>query len=189
MKSRVIVTLMLLMLVVTLQSVFLLPAVNAATHTDITVAKAYDMIYSTDYPNLLVMDVRAATSPPEGTPNFNDEHILGAINVPVLPPPPFDFAALNAWISSPEGQSHKNHEIIVYCPMEGCPRSNMASNILDANGFTKVYDMLGGYLAWTVAGYPIIHVTAAVDITPETLNLKSNGKWVTCYIELPTPTV
>ena len=32
-------------------------------------------------------------------------------------------------------------------------------------------------------GYP--HITATVDIEPDTLNLKSNGKWITCYIELP----
>jgi hypothetical protein len=28
-------------------------------------------------------------------------------------------------------------------------------------------------------------VTASVDIHPNTLNLKSNGRWVTAYIELP----
>jgi len=28
-------------------------------------------------------------------------------------------------------------------------------------------------------------VEATVDITPEAVNLKSNGKWVTCYLELP----
>ncbi|MCD6528719.1 hypothetical protein J7L06_00285 [Candidatus Bathyarchaeota archaeon] len=28
-------------------------------------------------------------------------------------------------------------------------------------------------------------VTATVDIDPNTLNLKSKGKWITCYIELP----
>lgn len=31
-------------------------------------------------------------------------------------------------------------------------------------------------------GYP---VEAAIDIDPDTLNLKSKGKWVTCYIQLP----
>jgi len=28
-------------------------------------------------------------------------------------------------------------------------------------------------------------VPATIDIDPDTLNLKSNGKWITCYIELP----
>jgi hypothetical protein len=28
-------------------------------------------------------------------------------------------------------------------------------------------------------------INAKIDIDPDTLNLKSNGKWITCYIELP----
>ncbi len=28
-------------------------------------------------------------------------------------------------------------------------------------------------------------ITATIDVDPDTLNLKSNGKWITCYIELP----
>jgi hypothetical protein len=30
---------------------------------------------------------------------------------------------------------------------------------------------------------PVVHAT--VDLKPDTLNLKSKGKWITCYIELP----
>ena len=185
MKSRVIVAVMLLMLVVTLQSALLLPSVNAEPHTEIDVATAYAMIYSTDYPNLVVMDVRIAA-------DYNAEHILGAINVPVIPPSPYDFTALDAWISSPEGQSHKNDEIIVHCRTGG--RSHQASNRLEASGFSKVYDLSVGISsanpllnAWKTAGYPTIHFTATFDIKPDTLNLDSNGEWVTCYIELPTP--
>jgi hypothetical protein len=29
-------------------------------------------------------------------------------------------------------------------------------------------------------------LNATIDIDPDTLNLKSNGKWITCYIELPS---
>ncbi|MFX0063465.1 MAG: hypothetical protein ACFFC7_14910 [Candidatus Hermodarchaeota archaeon] len=35
-----------------------------------------------------------------------------------------------------------------------------------------------------IALYEII-VPATIDINPNTLNLKSKGKWITCYIELP----
>jgi len=28
-------------------------------------------------------------------------------------------------------------------------------------------------------------IEAAIDIDPDTLNLQSEGKWITCYIELP----
>jgi len=31
----------------------------------------------------------------------------------------------------------------------------------------------------------IPYAVAAADVTPSTLNLKSKGKWITCYIELP----
>lgn len=34
-------------------------------------------------------------------------------------------------------------------------------------------------------GPPTVVITASADITPDTLNLKSKGKWITCYIELP----
>ena len=176
-------------LTVLLSSTFLLPMVKANPHTDITVAQAYDIIYSNNYPNLIVIDVRGATSPPEPFPeNFNNGHILGAINAPVisLGGGVYNFAGLDAWISSPEGQSHKNDEIIVYCRTGG--RSNVASNRLDANGFTKVYDMLGGFQTWSgTAGYPVVTVNAVVDIQPDTLNLESNGKFITCYIELTSP--
>ena len=30
-----------------------------------------------------------------------------------------------------------------------------------------------------------ISVSVTVDVEPDTLNLKSKGKWITCYIELP----
>jgi len=125
----------------------------AREHTDITVAQAYDMIYSGSYPNLVIMDVRGATSPPESYPeNYNNGHIRGAINVPVLPPSPFDFTAVYAWINSTVGQSHKNDDIIVNC--RSGTRGNLTSAILSANGFIKVYNILGGYQAWVAAGTP-----------------------------------
>jgi rhodanese-related sulfurtransferase len=169
----------------------ILPSIKVP-HTEITIAQAYDMIYSTSYPNLVVMDIRAATE----AQNFDTGHILGAINVPVIPPSPYNFDALMTWINSAEGQSHKNDEIIVHCRTGG--RSHQACLKLEDNGFTKVYDLSVNTPAfsatnavidvWKNAGHPIINVTATIDIKPETLNLKSHDKWVTCYIELPTLT-
>jgi rhodanese-related sulfurtransferase len=166
------------LLAVTFQLALFIPIVRAAPHTDITVTQAYGMIYSNSNPNLLVIDVRVAA-------DYDNGHILGAINIPVIPPPPsFNFAALEAWISG-EGQNHKDDYIIVYCGTG--IRSNLASNKLDAAGFMHVYDMLGAYPAWTTAGYPVFKVNAAIEVKPETFNLNSNGKWVTCYIALKTP--
>jgi len=34
-------------------------------------------------------------------------------------------------------------------------------------------------------GYEELIIPATIDIDPDTLNLKSMGKWITCYIELP----
>jgi len=42
----------------------------------------------------------------------------------------------------------------------------------------------GGYDAF-LAAFALPPVSAEVDIDPNTLNLASNGKWITCYIELP----
>jgi phage shock protein E len=156
----------------------MLATCSASPFTNVSVTTARNMIYSTNYPNLVVMDVRTVT-------DFNNGHLLGAINVPVLPPSPFNTAALTAWINSPEGQSHKNDEIIVYC-VTGA-RQNVSATLLEQNGFTKVYNMTGAINAWKAAALPLINVTAAVDIKPETLNLKSNGNWITAYIELPSP--
>jgi len=31
----------------------------------------------------------------------------------------------------------------------------------------------------------LLALSATVDLDPDTLNLESKGKWITCYIELP----
>ena len=40
-------------------------------------------------------------------------------------------------------------------------------------------------LSATISFIPEPAIAATVDIDPDTLNLKSTGKWITCYIELP----
>jgi hypothetical protein len=47
--------------------------------------------------------------------------------------------------------------------------------------------MTGAFPAWKAAALPLISATANVDVKPDTLNLKSQGKWITAYIELPLP--
>ena len=53
-------------------------------------------------------------------------------------------------------------------------------------GRTKSYGA-GDYDCWLVklAGLAPQIVEATVDLTPKAVNLKSKGKWTTCYIELP----
>ncbi|MCK4435140.1 hypothetical protein KAU92_06580, partial [Candidatus Bathyarchaeota archaeon] len=42
----------------------------------------------------------------------------------------------------------------------------------------------GGRDFWLIKLSPV-QISATVDIEPNTLNLKSEGEWITCYIELP----
>lgn len=47
----------------------------------------------------------------------------------------------------------KNKPVFVYCAAGG--RSGSATEILQDLGFKKVYDLKGGYRAWTSAGKPV----------------------------------
>ena len=117
-------------------SLFYLPLVNAVPYTDISVDVAHQMMTSGAYPNLVVLDVRTRDE-------FDTGHIPKALLIP--------HSELEQRID--ELAEHKNHEIIVYC---FCGyRSTLACNILDAHGFTKVYNMIGGINAWMGSGYPI----------------------------------
>ena len=86
-------------------------------------------------PNLIIVDVR-----------FDDEfesgHIEGAINICVICYPE-DLENLD-----------KNAEILVYCHLGVI--SARALNILKDSGHYRVYNMFGGIIAWTEAGYPIV---------------------------------
>jgi parallel beta-helix repeat protein len=109
---------------------------HASPYTNIDAATAYTMITSGSYPSLVVLDVRTKSE-------YDGGHIYGAVWIPVT--------ELEARIGELAG--HENHEIIVYCGVGG--RSATASGILDAHGFTKVYNMMGGISAWQSAGYPV----------------------------------
>jgi len=136
----------------------------ASPYTNISAGTAYDMITSGLYANLVVLDVRTQAE-------YDGGHIYGAVWIP--------FNELPTRINELAG--HENHEIIVYC-LAGS-RSATASGTLDDNGFTKVYNMLGGITAWQSAGYPVwiatVHnvdtafnydtIQAAID-APQTLD-------------------
>lgn len=103
--------------------------------TDISVHLANDMINNnTGYPDLLVLDVRSVGE-------FNAKHLYDATLIPDT--------ELEGRLS--ELASYNDTEIIVYCKSGG--RSLQASNILVANNFSKVFNMLGGITAWIDAEY------------------------------------
>jgi rhodanese-related sulfurtransferase len=107
-------------------------------YEDITVSAAYNMINDTiSYPNLIILDVRN-----EG--EYDSGHLNNSILIP-----------LGELVNQlDEIVQYNNTEIIVHC-LSGT-RSASASEILASNGFSKIYNMLGGISAWTDAGYPTV---------------------------------
>jgi len=71
---------------------------------------------------------------------WNEGHIAGAIHIPLK--------QLNGRLS--ELQQYKDTSIITQCRSGG--RSAKALDVLKAAGFSKVYDMEGGIVAWSKDG-------------------------------------
>jgi len=113
-----------------------LKAQEYTPYTDVSVDTAYAMIRDGNSSNLVILDVRNQSE-------YDLGHLYGAVLIPRY--------QLEARICELVG--NENHEIIVYC--YGGSRSSIASGILAEHNFTKVYNMLGGILAWIHAGYPI----------------------------------
>jgi rhodanese-related sulfurtransferase len=131
-------TLYLIVIMLLLLQIYNPTSFNVAAdpvRTDISVHVANDMINNnTGYPDLLVLDVRTVGE-------FNTNHLYNATLIPV--------EELGGRLS--ELASYNETEIVVYC--RSGSRSLQASNILVANNFTKIFNMLGGITAWIDAGY------------------------------------
>jgi len=117
-----------------------LQKICAWPYVNVDVEIAYNMITNGSYPELVVLDVRTQSE-------YDSGHIYGAVWIP--------HSELEARIGELVG--HEDYEIIVYCLSGG--RSATASGILDSYNFTKVYNMLGGILAWESSGYPVWKAT------------------------------
>jgi len=118
---------------------FIIPMALAQENSfqNISVQEAYTMIEKEkNTENLVILDVR-------NTIEYNLGHLYDSILIPLND--------LEARIS--ELEDYKTSEIIIYC--KSGYRSQQASEILGEYGFTKVYNMLGGILAWIDADYPI----------------------------------
>jgi len=102
-------------------------------YRDVTVEQAKTLIES--MPSLVILDVRTLGEYDEG-------HIEGAIIIPVQ--------ELEERVS----ELSKEDEILVYCRTGN--RSATAVNILNDNGFTKIFHMFNGITAWIQAGYPTV---------------------------------
>jgi len=107
-------------------------SVKANPYTDVSVSEAKAMIDSN--PDLVILDVRTQSE-------YDSGHIGNAILIP-YDELPYRLDELD-----------KEKDTLVYCKAGG--RSVIACGTLDGAGFTSVYNMLGGILAWIDAGYPI----------------------------------
>lgn len=103
------------------------------SYGDVTVEQAKSLIEQNI--RLKIVDVRLDTE-------FNASHIPGAINVCACDP------------DNMVRQLDPNDEILVYC--RSGLRSAAAMKFLNDNGFNKVYNLLGGIVAWENAGYPVV---------------------------------
>jgi thioredoxin len=80
-----------------------------------------------------IIDVRT----PE---EFQGGHLKGAVN----------FNVLASEFANQVGQLDRDHAVFVYCKAGG--RSADAAAIMKDMGFTIIYDLQGGYMAWSAAG-------------------------------------
>jgi len=106
--------------------------VSAQTYTNVGITEGYQLWQS----GVLVLDVR---TPAE----FEAGHLPDAYNI--------DVNTLSSRLDELAGL--ENSEMLVYCQRGG--RSANASSILASEGFTAVYNMLGGFEAWYAAGYDV----------------------------------
>jgi rhodanese-related sulfurtransferase len=67
--------------------------------------------------------------------------IAGAVSIPL------------AELVTRAGELDRGRPVVAYC--EGGYRSSIAASTLQAQGFTDVSDLLGGYAGWVAAGLPV----------------------------------
>jgi rhodanese-related sulfurtransferase len=101
---------------------------------EVTVEEAKSLVESNV--SLIIVDVRTREE-------YDSGHIEGAILIPV---------------SELEGRINelsKEEELLIYCRTGN--RSSNSVNILKANGYTKIFHMNDGIIAWIQAGYPTVN--------------------------------
>jgi rhodanese-related sulfurtransferase len=103
-----------------------------AGYVDVSVQQAKEMI---DNGEVFILDVRTQEE-------YDAGHIRGSMLIPVQV------------LKERLDEIPKDKKILVYCRTGG--RSTQASQILIDNGFKAVYNMKGGIVDWTGAGYEVV---------------------------------
>ena len=106
-------------------------------HTDVSAEQARELIDSTD--DLVVVDVREPSEYCDAT-----GHIPGALNYPFY----------SEVLLAQYGELPMDGPVLVVCGSGS--RSNRAADFLDSEGFSMVYDMLGGMRTWTWETEPCV---------------------------------
>ncbi len=114
---------------------------------NISVDEAYAMIESNDLDNLVIIDVRPSCE-------YGIGHLYNSISLP--------YEEMELGIN--ELQIAEDYPIIVYC--KSGYTSQLASELLASLGFSMIYNMEGGIIAWMEAGYQIYttYHHATVDV-------------------------
>ncbi len=121
----------------------------ANSYTNVTVSEAKTMTESN--PSLVILDVRNQSE-------YNSGHIRYAKLIPVYE------------LESRLDELDIDDDTLVYCRSGG--RSSVASEILASNGFSYVYNMLGGITAWINEGY---HVYVKYSSIQKAINNAGEG--------------
>ncbi len=101
---------------------------------DVTVEEAKSLVESNV--SLIIVDVRTREE-------YDSGHIEGAILIPV------------SELESRINELSKEEELLIYYRTGN--RSSNSVNILKANGYTKIFHMNDGIIAWIQAGYPTVN--------------------------------
>ena len=110
----------------------MLPGEKQGEYGDVSVGDAKELIEGN--PSLVILDVRT-------NEEYTNGHIEGAINIPIDE------------LEERLDELNDNDELLVYCRTGN--RSRTAIEILNENGFKKVYHMNEGITTWIASGYPI----------------------------------
>ncbi|ABE52464.1 rhodanese-like domain-containing protein [Methanococcoides burtonii] len=102
------------------------------SYTDVSVHEAKDIF---DKGDVFLLDVRTESE-------FNSGHLEGAVNIEV------------SQLGTRLNEAPADKVILVYCRTG--VRSVRASKTLVNAGYTDVYNMKGGIMAWMSAGYPYV---------------------------------
>ena len=124
----------IIVLLATFSSIFIYTQFTEIDFGDIEVEDAKRLIESNV--SLVIVDVRTSDE-------FKSGHIRDSINICVT----CDMSVLLRFL-------RPKNEILVYC--RSGVRSANAKRFLNENGYSKVYNLLGGIEAWKDAGYVLV---------------------------------